>query len=249
MKVFWCLLKREVSSYFLSPIAYVMMFSFVLLSGLSFWKLADMLAFGESLTMARQWFFGSPLLWMSMLVVIPLLTMRSFAEEKRMGTIEMLMTAPVSECEIVLSKFFGSLFFFVLMWVPSLAYFFVMSKMLPQVELIDVGVIFGGILGMVLVGSFYLSVGLLISSLTANQVVAAIFSFIILAALFFAGLFATYTSSNEVVKVIGEYFFSYQHVLDFSLGVIKSSTLVWYITMTWLVLFTTVRTVQEGKWK
>lgn len=249
MKVFWCLLKREVSSYFLSPIAYVMMFSFMLLTGLSFWRLADMLAFGDSLQMARQWFFGSPVLWFSMPVVIPLLTMRSFAEEKRMGTIETLMTAPVTDVAVVMAKFSGALLFFALMWLPSLGYIFVMQKMLPHVAFLDVGVVVSGALGMLLVGAFYVSVGLLTSSLTSNQVVAAIFSFVVLCMMFFAGLFTAYSSSNEALRDLGSFFCSYLHVLDFSRGIVDSRPVALYLSLTALMLFATVRTVQEGKWK
>lgn len=249
MRVFWCLLKREVSAYFLSPIAYVMMFSFMLLTGLSFWRLADMLAFGDSLNTARQWFFGSPVLWFSMPVIIPLLTMRSFAEEKRMGTIETLMTAPVTELAVVMSKFCAALFFFAIMWLPSLVYIFVMEHMLPQVAFVDLGVVFSGALGMLLVGAFYVSVGLLTSSLTANQVVAAIFSFVVLCVMFFAGLFTAYSSSSEVLRDLGGFFCSYLHVLDFSRGMVSSQPVVLYISLTVLMLFATVRTVQEGKWK
>lgn len=249
MKVFWCLLKREVGAYFLSPIAYVMMFSFMLLTGLSFWRLADMLAFGDSLETARQWFFGSPVLWFSMPVIIPLLTMRSFAEEKRMGTIETLMTAPVTEQAVVMSKFCAALLFFALMWLPSVGYVFVMDHMLAQVAFVDLGVVISGALGMLLVGAFYVSVGLLTSSLTANQVVAAIFSFVILCVMFFAGLFTAYSSSNEALRDLGSFFCSYLHVLDFSRGVVDSRPVVLYVTLTALMLFATVRTVQEGKWK
>jgi ABC-2 type transport system permease protein len=249
MRVFWCLLKREVGAYFLSPIAYVMLFSFMLLTGLSFWRLADMLAYGDSLNTARQWFFGSPVLWFSMPVIIPLLTMRSFAEEKRMGTIESLMTAPVTELSVVMAKFWGALFFFALMWLPSLGYIFVLQHLLPHVAFLDLGVVSSGALGMLLVGAFYISVGLLTSSMTSNQVVAAIFSFVVLCVMFFAGLFTAFSTSSEALREVGSVMCSYLHVLDFARGVVDSRPVILYLTLTGLVLFTTVRMVQQGKWK
>jgi ABC-2 type transport system permease protein len=249
MRAGYCLWKKELAGCFLSPIAYVMTFCFLMLTGLSFWWLANLLAFGESLTTARQWIFGSPVLWFSMPVLIPLLTMRLFAEEKRMGTMELLLTAPVSEVAVVLAKFFGALGFFIFMWMPTLLYVAVLRYLLPESGLIDAGTVVSGYFGMLLIGAFFIAVGMLTSALTSNQVVAAVLSFALLCFVFFMTLFAAYGARGDEARAWGEMFCSYVHALDFSRGLLDSRPVVFYLTATGLLLFINVRVLEARRWK
>lgn len=247
MNGFRCLLKKELASCFLSPIAYVMMFCFLVLTGLSFWKLAAMLADGDSLITARQWFFGSPILWFSMPVIVPLLTMRSFAEEKRSGTLETLMTAPVTETAVVLAKFFGALLFFAVMWLPAGAYLYMLHRLDPAGLLLDPGVILSGAFGMLLISAAYIALGILLSALSPSQIVAAIFTFAIISVSFFTTIYAAFATQNPVLRGTGEFFCSYTHILDFSRGVIDSRPVVLYVTVCALLLFTATRVLQLRK--
>jgi len=249
MNPFFWLWKKELAGYFLSPIAYVMSFCFLGLTGLSFWRLADMLAFGDSITTARQWMFGSPVLWFSMPVIIPLLTMRIFAEEKRTGTIETLLSAPISETAVVLAKFAGALTFFVFMWSPTLLYLLALHGLAPDTGLVDAGAAASGYLGVLLIGACFIALGMLASALTSNQVVAAVISFATLCFLFFFTLFAAFAARNETLRMVGERFCSYAHTLDFSRGLVDSRAVVLYLSVTALLLFINIRIIESRRWK
>jgi len=116
---------REIKSIFYSPIAYVLGAIFALLNGYTFWFIVNLIngPLGEVEGTVVELFFGGILFfWMGLLILIPSLTMRSFSEEKRMGTIELLFTSPLKESQVVLGKFFANFFFYVLLWVPSIFY-------------------------------------------------------------------------------------------------------------------------------
>src|SRR5580658_1389674 len=116
---FWTLYKREFSSYFQSAVAYIVLFGSALIQGLFFVTLVHFVMdanYKEQSVM--QVFFNWPLFWFLLIVQVPLTTMRVFSEEFKMGTIEMLLTAPVTEWEVVLAKFFGALSFFLVLWLP-----------------------------------------------------------------------------------------------------------------------------------
>src|SRR5208283_4982120 len=117
------LLQRELSVFYYSPIAYIVLFLFLILNGLSFWFAIAILNRAPSENTVVQVFFNSVFFWIAYLLVFPLITMRLFAEEFKLGTIETLMTSPVRDWQVVLSKFFGALIFYVILWIPSAFYF------------------------------------------------------------------------------------------------------------------------------
>src|ERR1700677_154199 len=116
---FWTLYKRELTSYFHSAVAYVVLFGSAVVQGVQFWFiLAAVTSENYKEQSILQIFFTWPLFWLLILVQVPLITMRVFSEEFKLGTIEMLLTAPVREWDIVLAKFFGALSFFIVLWTP-----------------------------------------------------------------------------------------------------------------------------------
>jgi ABC-2 type transport system permease protein len=247
MRNFFILWKREIAAYFYSPIAYVMSMFFLFVMGYSFWVLVNVLAQGAFGTTVMGELFGSIFFWLALLVVAPVLTMRLFAEEKRMGTIEALMTAPVTEASVVLAKYAGTLTLFILMWLPTAAYAF-MLKLFDPFATIDYGPMLSGYLGTLLIGAFYLSVGLFASSLTRNQIVAAIISFAIICVAFLAG-FLPYITPQPVVRDVAEYFSSPMHMLDFSRGMVDTRPLVLYTTGVIFMLFLTIRITVSKRWR
>ena len=119
MRKFFVLLMREIRSYFYSPIAYIVLVFFLLVSGVDFYfqiSFMNQRAVGYSV---QEAFFNSVFFWFAFVLIFPLITMRLFAEEFKLGTIEPLMTAPVRDWQVILSKFFGALFFYMVLWIPT----------------------------------------------------------------------------------------------------------------------------------
>jgi ABC-2 type transport system permease protein len=248
MRAFLTLWRKELSAYFLSPIAYVMMIFFLVVMGFSFWLLADLLVQGEAGTTVMKELFGSIFFWIAMLIVVPVLTMRLFAEEKRAGTIETLMTAPVTDAAVVLAKYAGAMTFFMIIWLPTAGYGFILKSFSPLTAPIDLGPMLSGYLGAFLVGAWYLSIGVFCSSLTSNQIVSAIMCFAATCVAFFAG-FIAFLSRTETLRSAFAYVSSVSHMLEFSRGAVDTRPVVFYVTATALMLFATVKVVESRKWK
>ena len=123
MRTFWTIWKREVATYFRTSLAVTLFVFVLLLTGFNFYASVHLLNHGPTEISIVEAFFNNLFFWGTLLTLPPLLTMRLFAEEYRTGTIETLMTAPVRDTQVVLAKFFGAFFFFILLWTPSLLYF------------------------------------------------------------------------------------------------------------------------------
>src|SRR5205814_5314342 len=177
MRKFYALLSREVRSYFHSPIAYIVLIFFLLISGVDFYFQISFMNQRQVQYTVQEAFFNSVFFWFAFVLIFPLLTMRLFAEEFKLGTIEPLMTAPVRDWQVMLAKFFGALVFYVILWPPTLLYFWVFQAITHQPAANSIGAYLGAYLMLLLLGMFYLSVGCLASVLTKNQIVAAIISF------------------------------------------------------------------------
>src|SRR5580704_17964627 len=132
MRKFFTLLVRELCSYFDSPIAYIVLVFFLLVSGVDFYFQIGYMNQRPLEYSVQEAFFNSIFFWFSFVLIFPLITMRLFAEEFKLGTIEPLMTAPVRDWQVVLSKFFGALVFYLILWVPTLLYFWVFLRVTNQ---------------------------------------------------------------------------------------------------------------------
>lgn len=218
MRNVWAIATRELRSYFLSPLAYLVAAFFIFGSGLLFWLILQS-AREASLRGLIQNVF------VLFLFVIPMISMRLLAEEQRSGTMELLMTNPVQEWQIVAGKFIGSELFIGFMLVVTLVFpLFLFIFGSP-----DAGPIVTGYLGVIVQGSAFLAVGLLASSLTDNPIVAGVVSFIVLLAFWLSdnigqaigGSFGTVVSYLSLIN----------HVQSFSQGVIDSKDLVFYLSV------------------
>ena len=248
MKSFLTLWQRELASYFLSPIAYVVMMFFLVVMGVSFSLLVSVMASGPAGVTAMKELFSSIFFWIAMLIVVPVLTMRLFAEEKRSGTIETLMTAPVTDTAVVLAKYAGALTFFVILWLPTASYAYILKAFSPLTAPVDLGPMLGGYFGAFLVGAMYISIGLFCSSVTNNQIVAAIMCFATTCVAFFAG-FIPYVTRSELFRDFGGYISSISHMLDFSRGAVDTRPVVFCLTVTALMIYTTIKVIESRKWK
>src|SRR6266403_5354148 len=173
MRKFLTLLSREVTSYFYSPIAYIVLLFFLFVSGADFYFQLSFMNQRPVPYSVQEAFFNSVFFWFAFVLIFPLITMRLFAEEFKLGTIEPLMTAPVRDWQVLLAKFFGALFFYIILWIPTLLYFAIFEKMTGQAAAHSAGAYSGSYLMLLLLGMFYNSIGCFASVLTRNQIIAA----------------------------------------------------------------------------
>ena len=254
MRRFYTLLSREVRGYFYSPIAYVVLVFFLIVGGVDFCiPIVGVLSYMNGHPYAYtvpEAFFNSGLFWFVFILSFPLITMRLFAEEFKLGTIETLMTAPVRDWEVVLSKFFGALIFYITLWLPTLIYFGLFQAVTHQPAFGSTGAIWGTYGILLLLGAFYISIGCLASVLTKNQIVAAVISFVTLVLLFLLGLapVVTLQISSTTRQLLG-YFSAVEHMLTFSRGEFDTRPVVLYLSMTIVMLTLTYQAFQARKWR
>lgn len=248
MRSFLVLWRREMTGYFLSPVAYASLTFFLAVTGLIFYFLVSVLAEGIPGIGVMSLMFGSPFYWMTLMVVIPLLTMRLFAEERRMGTLESLLTAPISDAAVVMAKFAGVLSFYLLMWLPTLLFMAGLQHFSAEAPPLDPGAVAGGYLGAFLSGAFFLSMGMLCSITTSNQIVAAITCFALMILVFFSG-FTEYMTFSQLALTISDLVSPHRHLIEFSRGIVDSRTVFFYVSGTAFFLFTTIRVLESRQWK
>lgn len=226
---------REFKSYLASPMAYVVTGIFLMLTGFFFQS--------SSSTYSETSINGF-LLWGSILLLLlaSVLTMRLLAEERKMGTLELLLTAPVRDSEVIAGKFLGSLGILTVM----LALTFYYPLLLWIFGDPDWGPIATGYLGLFLLGCTSLAVGLFASSLTSNQIVAAVVAGGILCALWFLGMAADLLP--EAMREVISYFSLSHYFPDFMRGVIDTRGIIYYLSITVLFLFLAIRSLESSRW-
>jgi ABC-2 type transport system permease protein len=237
---------RELRAYFFSPLAYGVMTLLLLVNGGVFWLIVSFLndpraQFGAPL----QLFFGQTIFfWLVLLFVAPVLTMRLISEERRSGTIEVLMTAPVTEGQVILGKYLAALVFYVFLWAPTLIY----AAIIDYHSEVDWGPIAAGYIGVVGIGALFLAVGTFASALSRNQLVAATLTFAMLVPLFAFGLLENLVNS-DLLKQVFSYLNLWQHMDDFGKGIVDTRQLVYYLSATVLFLFLAARSLEAKKWR
>ncbi len=226
---------KEFKSYLASPMAYVVTGIFLVLTGFFF---------QSSTTTYSETSISGFLVWGSILLLLlaSVLTMRLLAEERKMGTLELLLTAPVRDSEIIMGKFLGSLGILMAMLALTLYYPILLWVFGDP----DWGPIATGYLGLFLLGFTSLAVGLFASSLTSNQIVAAVVAGGILCALWFIGM-----AADLLPEALGEVidYFSLSHYFpDFIRGVIDTRGIIYYLSTTALFLFLAIRSLENSRW-
>jgi len=250
MRTWWVLYCREMAAFFRSPLAYVVLCFFLLLTGFNFQgglSAMNMTVSGVTLVEA---FFNTIYFWFPFVLVFPLITMRLFAEEFKMGTIEPLMTAPVRDWQVVLSKYLAALCFYLILWLPSLLYFVVFQWFTAMTAANAIGAFLGGYGMLFLIGMFYTAIGCLASALTKNQIVAAVVSFAVISLMFFMGLLSFLVLNiSPALRDLTAYFSAIEHMVEFSQGMLDTRPVVFYVSMTVLMLYLTLQVVQSRRWR
>lgn len=228
MKAIWTVARRELNSFFDSLLAYIMIVAFLGFSGFFTWiKGADIFYVNQA---SLQSFFG--IAYWTLFFFIPALTMRLIAEERKTGTIEMLLTKPISEWDIVAGKFLSTLLLIVIALALTLPYYITIARLGD----IDHGAVWLGYLGLILMSAAYISIGIFTSSLTNNQIVAFLLALFI--GIFFHIIFDVVSSSLTSVSSGVFYYLSMSnHFESISRGVLDSKDLVYFCSIIFLGLF------------
>jgi ABC-2 type transport system permease protein len=255
MKNVWFIAKKELMAYFSSPIAYAVSAVFMLLVGFFFYSLVWWFN-SQSMQMAQNPYYAqqvninqmvySPLfhnISIILLLMLPLLTMRLFAEEKRIGTEELLFTSPVSVSQIILGKYLASLAVLaVMLLLTGLLSLFAFAYGNPETAPVLVGY-----LGLFLMGAAFIAVGIFFSSLTENQIVSAILTFGAL--LLFWILSWAASSAGGIWKGVLNYLSFFQHFDGMTRGILDTADLVYYLSFSFFGLFLTHAVIQSRRWR
>jgi ABC-2 type transport system permease protein len=245
---------KEWRSYFASPIGYIVLGLFSLLYGYFFYVF--LLYFARASLQSGGFGANQPMninqdmirllmqnVTILVLFIMPMVTMRTYAEEKRSGTIELLLTSPLTDFQIVMGKFLGAL----ALWVAALAVSLVHIALLFVYGSPEWKPILSGYLGLLLFGGSIISVGLFISSLTKNQIVAGVATFAVVLFMWMINWVGTY--GGPTFERVAEYLSVIQHFDDFSKGIIDTTHLVYYLSFITFGLFLTAKAVDSERWR
>jgi ABC-2 type transport system permease protein len=232
--------QRELSSLFYSPIAYVVGFIFLLLTGWFF--VSETLIPGNEASMRFLFEKMAGVL----VFALPLLTMRSIADEFSSGAIETLMTAPVSDMSVVVGKFFGSLLFYMGLLAATLPHLILLNSYAPDL----VGsTVFTGYLGMILLGGLFIAIGIFASSCTRHQLLAAMIATGMLAILTFVVDYGAEYATRAAVRNVCAYLNIFGHFSDFSKGILDSKSIIFFVSGTVFFLFLGTKVMESRRWR
>jgi ABC-2 type transport system permease protein len=240
--------RREMLAFFVSPIAYVVLTVWLLFYGIMLFVLAmsfSMQPTGAASNFLEAFFGGTALFWLPLLVFAPVLTMRLLAEERASGNIEPLLTAPVSEVEIVLGKYLAAMTFWVVLWLPTLSYVWLASE--TGKDVVDYGAIGATYLGLFCMGAFYMAVGLFMSAVARNQIVAAVLTFAVIGLTFLAGVVSLFALDDQW-RGFFEYIGLWTQMGAFSKGIVDTRFLVYDLSVAGMALYLSVRVLQANRW-
>jgi ABC-2 type transport system permease protein len=259
MRKTMAIFEKEFKSFFFSPMAYIIIGSFTIVVGLFFYlylsnfiesAMRDQITsqqyqqmpqrFNINLMLIRPYFWNIALI---SLFFLPAVTMRLYSEEKKQGTIELLNTTPLTSLQIILGKFSAGLAFYVVLLIPTM-FFQSLLFVYGDPEFLPV---LSGYLGLLLLGSAFISIGLFISTMTENQIIAAIAGFAISFLFWLIGWGANYT--GPVFAPILQYASIITHFEDFAQGIIDSTHVIYYILFSLLGIYLSLKSVESIKWR
>ena len=227
------ILKKELNSFFSSPIGYLVIAVFLLINGLFLWILkGDFNILNAGFADLNSLFFITP--WV-FFFLIPAITMRSFSDEYRLGTIEILKTKPLTDWHIVLGKYLGALILIILALIPTLIYVYSINKLGNPVGNIDVGSTIGSYIGLLFLASAYTAIGLFTSTLSNNQIVAFILAVIISFFMYYGFQALADLNILDGIQNLG----MKEHFNSISRGVIDTRDIIYFISVSFFFLFLT----------
>lgn len=232
----WVVAQKELAGYFRSPLAYIILVITISIFNVFFFMIIDQNREASLRDMFR-------LMEFLFVFIVPLLTMKAFAEEKTSGTMEFLLTAPVRKVTIVWGKYLGSLLFFTILILLTTSYYFIIEAYAQP----DRAAIWTGYFGIWLEGALFLAIGLMASSWTRSQTAAAIGAYAIIFMLYFAFSFAQYT--DGITEAVIRYLSTMTHLENFIAGVVNISDFVYYVSGIAVCLFLTRIFIDTNLWE
>lgn len=260
MKGILAIYRREIGGYFVSPVAYIVVGLFLLLAGYFFYNILGVFIQRAMMAQMQAARFGGPpqtdvpgmvirnffgIVSTIVLFLVPMLTMGIYAEERKRGTMELLLTSPLTEFQIAAGKFLASFTLFVVMLLPTLIYLAAMD--LYSEPGLPWRVVGSGYLGILLLGAVLIATGSFISSLTESQIIAAVVTFAVFLLLWVLD-FGIRDSSTTMGAAL-QYLSILRHFEDFSRGVIDTSSIIFYLSLVALALFLTLRALDSMRWR
>ncbi len=250
MRTFLILFLKELRSFFLSPLAYVVMALFTFLNGWLFASLINAMRLRVSPRSLIYNLFDSGWFWMGFFILFPLITMRLFAEERKMGTIEGLLTAPVRTSEVVLAKYLATVVVYAIIVLPVFLFFPIFQMVTGEQAAFSSGALWGSALGLLLIGFFNVAMGTLASALTANQLIAAMLTFVFVMLHYFLGFihnFGVVPGSGWADALT--YFSTKEHMQSLTEGLIDSRPIVYYLSASVVLISLTHHVLESRKWR
>jgi ABC-2 type transport system permease protein len=247
MKHFTTLLSHEIRMLLVSPSTYIAAVLFLTVMGFIFSGVLESYSASAQETSPAAIFFE--LFWLPVFFMVPLLTMKCLAEERRLGTLETLLTSPVSTTEVVLGKYFAAYFLYVLLWASTGGFFYILHRFAGDARFLDSGPLVGGYLFIAVSGLLYVALGVFASSLTRNQAVAGILAFtllfsIIIGVRYVSTLYVLNLESMHPLRATIDYMLDRRHFEDFTRGVVDTRQILFYLSGTVLALIFSILGVE-----
>ncbi len=247
MRPFRILLAHELRMLLVGPATYIAATLFLLVMGFIFAGILETFAAAPQEGSPAAVFFQ--LFWLPVFFMVPLLTMKCIAEERRLGTLETLLTTPITTPQVVLAKFFASYVLYLSLWGATAGFFYILVRFAGRSQPLDFGPILGGYLFIAISGTLFVAVGILASSLTRNQAVAGILSCVILIALVIG---VSYVSTLQILKLesmvrvraVVDHFQVFTHLEDFTRGVVDTRQVLYYLSGATLALIFSILGVE-----
>ncbi|WP_299208718.1 gliding motility-associated ABC transporter permease subunit GldF [uncultured Dokdonia sp.] len=234
------ILKKEINSFFASPIGYLVISLFLVVTGLFLWVFegefnipnsgfADLAPFFQ----LAPWIFT---------FLIPAITMRSFSEEQKTGTLELLLTKPISTLQLVLGKYFGALVLMIITIIPTLIYVVAIYQLGNPVGNLDIGVTIGSYLGLILLAASFIAMGIYASTLSDNQIVAFILA-VLFCFVFYFGIDGLASYTSPLITNLG----MQTHYDSISRGVIDSRDVIYFVSIIAFFIYLTKNTLEKKR--
>lgn len=237
---------KEINAFFSSLIGYIVITIFLVLSGLIVWVVPDTSVLEYGFATLDNLFLFAPWLY---LILIPAITMRSFAEEISSGTIEMLATKPLREMEIILGKYLAALTLVAFSLLPTLLYYYTIYQLGAPVGNLDSGAIWGSYIGLLLLAASFVAIGIFASSVTSNQIVSFVLAVFLCAMFYWAfealsSLPVFYASIDGIIANLG----IEAHYISISRGVVDTRDLIYFFSLSTVFLVFTKTVLESRKW-
>jgi ABC-2 type transport system permease protein len=236
LKIIWVFFKKELMSYFNSPIAYIFLGVFLVVGNWLFFN--SFFLVGQ----ANMRYYFNLLPWI-FLFITPAITMRLWSEEKKSGTIELLLTLPVADWQVVIAKFLGALAFLAIALALTLS----LPISIAYLGNLDWGPVIGGYLGALFLGGSYLALGLFISSLTKNQIIAFVLSLGACFVFFIIGMDFILSNAPQFIAPLMQFLGLASHFNNIGRGVIDSKDVIYYFSFIFIFLWLNVRVIESRK--